>query len=48
MGVGGDTSWGARPHAPYRLPAKTYEYRFKIRPFGSEEKTFYSLALEKF
>jgi len=32
-GVGGDNSWGARPHKEYRLEAgKTYEYRFRLCP----------------
>ena len=34
MGVGGDDSWGAQPHAEYRLPAKPYEYRFRLEPIG--------------
>jgi beta-galactosidase len=34
MGVGGDDSWGAQPHAEYRLPAKPYEYRFRLEPVG--------------
>jgi beta-galactosidase len=36
MGVGGDTSWGARPHPQYRLPAQEYTYSFKLRPFSSK------------
>lgn len=38
MGVGGDDSWGAPVHAKYRLPAKPYRYRVRIRPYriGSE------------
>ena len=35
MGVGGDDSWGALAHEPYRLPAKAYRYRFRLRPFSS-------------
>ncbi len=35
MGVGGDDSWGALAHEPYRLPAKAYRYRFRLRPFAS-------------
>ncbi len=32
MGVGGDDSWGARPHPEYRLPSgKVYEGRWRIR-----------------
>jgi beta-galactosidase len=38
MGVGGDTSWGARPHPEYTLlPDKTYSYSFRMRPFLSGE-----------
>ncbi|WP_369692149.1 glycoside hydrolase family 2 TIM barrel-domain containing protein [Formosa haliotis] len=29
-GVGGDTSWGALPHKPYRLENKTYTYSFTM------------------
>ncbi|MCP4713114.1 MAG: DUF4981 domain-containing protein [Planctomycetes bacterium] len=33
MGVGGDTSWGARTHEEYTLPAnKKYSYSFIIKP----------------
>ena len=33
MGVGGDNSWGAMPHAPYRFYAnKTYNYSFSLIP----------------
>lgn len=31
-GVGGDNSWGALPHEPYRLNAKEYTYGFVITP----------------
>ncbi len=31
MGVGGDTSWGAREHPQYRLAAKEYAYSFRLR-----------------
>jgi beta-galactosidase len=33
MGVGGDNSWGARPHEEYQLPARPYSYKFRLRPF---------------
>jgi beta-galactosidase len=36
MGVGGDTSWGARPHPEYSLPAREYAYRFRLRPFSEK------------
>jgi beta-galactosidase len=32
MGVGGDNSWGARPHPGYTLPPKEYNYRFRLTP----------------
>lgn len=31
-GVGGDNSWGARPHPQYTLPAQAYSYSFWLRP----------------
>jgi beta-galactosidase len=35
MGVGGDNSWGARPHAEYRLPSlETYTYRYRLIPLS--------------
>ena len=33
-GLGGDDSWGAVPHAQYRLEADTYEYGYVIRPIA--------------
>jgi beta-galactosidase len=33
MGLGGDDSWGAKPHDEYMLPAKPYEYSFRLRLF---------------
>lgn len=30
-GVGGDNSWGALPHDPYRLLGKTYSYSYVIK-----------------
>lgn len=32
MGVGGDNAWGAKPHAEYLLPYKSYRYSFTLRP----------------
>jgi len=37
MGVGGDNSWGARPHKKYTLDPDRYSYRFLLIPFSSEE-----------
>ena len=33
-GVGGDNTWGAQPHDPYRLTADRYEYGYIIRPIA--------------
>ena len=33
-GVGGDDSWGARPHAQYTLPPNAYHYAFTLRPLA--------------
>jgi len=33
MGVGGDNSWGAKPHDKYTLFPKLYSYTFKLVPF---------------
>jgi beta-galactosidase len=32
MGVGGDNSWGARPHAEYSIAPKNYQFRLLFRP----------------
>ena len=38
MGVGGDNSWGAKPHEQYRYyPDKDYGYRFKLSPVNLEK-----------
>ena len=39
MGVGGDTSWGARTHAEYTIPAREYSFKFQIRPFFIKEQS---------
>jgi len=36
MGVGGDNSWGARPHAEYLLPAREYTYSFTLQAVGGK------------
>jgi beta-galactosidase len=33
MGVGGDNSWGARPHANYSVAPANYQFRFTLKPF---------------
>ncbi|RHW76262.1 glycoside hydrolase family 2 TIM barrel-domain containing protein [Colwellia sp. RSH04] len=37
MGVGGDTSWGRLVHPQYRIPAKSYQYRFTMVPFSKHD-----------
>jgi beta-galactosidase len=37
MGVGGDDSWGARPHSQYTLPAQNYSYSFRLSPLAPGE-----------
>jgi len=32
MGVGGDDSWGARPHSQYQIPAGKYTFSFRMNP----------------
>ena len=34
-GVGGDNTWGAQPHDPYRLTADRYEYGYIIYPIDA-------------
>lgn len=37
MGVGGDNSWGARPHANYSIVPKDYQFKIRIKPFINGE-----------
>lgn len=46
MGVGGDDSWGALPHEPYRLMPKPYGYRFCLVPFSQAKSDAKKLARE--
>ena len=48
MGVGGDTSWGARTHPQYTLPAREYHYRYRLRPFSTTDAPPMQLSKEKF
>ncbi len=32
QGVGGDNSWGAWPHNEHLIPARAYDYSFRLRP----------------
>jgi len=47
MGVGGDTSWGARPHPQYRLPAAPYRYRVRLVPFDGRSRDPGSLSRQR-
>ena len=40
MGVGGDNSWGAKPHPKYSLPAKNYSFSFQFRPCRNGDDPF--------
>jgi beta-galactosidase len=43
-GVGGDDSWGARPHDEYTLHPKPYRYSFRLRPFSEADGSPIELA----
>jgi beta-galactosidase len=34
MGLGGDTSWGARVHPEYLMPALPYRFSFRMTPLS--------------
>lgn len=36
MGVGGDNSWGARPHPEYTMYPMPYTYSFRMRPYAPQ------------
>lgn len=36
-GVGGDDSWGARPHPQYTIAPKAYTFRFRLHPLRPTE-----------
>ncbi|MBP1962960.1 glycoside hydrolase family 2 TIM barrel-domain containing protein [Paenibacillus aceris] len=45
MGVGGDDSWGAKPHAPYMLLAnKDYSYSYTLRPIAAHTADLMQLS----
>ncbi len=48
MGVGGDNSWGAKPHPQYRLQEKYYSYRIRIRPFDNKKNNPQELSKKAF
>lgn len=40
MGVGGDNSWGARPHKAYQIPAEENIFKFIIKPWKKGNSGF--------
>jgi beta-galactosidase len=44
MGVGGDTSWGARTHPEYTLPAQDYSYKFYLKPIDTRRESAMKLS----
>jgi beta-galactosidase len=48
MGVGGDDSWGARPHPQYTLPAQPYSYRFRLTPIPENDTPLEELIKRAF
>jgi beta-galactosidase len=44
MGVGGDTSWGARTHPEYRLTPKAYRFRVRLVPLRPAERSIEELV----
>ncbi len=47
QGVGGDTSWGARPHPTFLLEPKPYRFRFRLVPFDAAKDDVRELARER-
>jgi beta-galactosidase len=43
-GVGGDNSWGARPHKEFTLNSQAYGYSFRLRPFLTARESPAELA----
>ncbi len=49
MGVGGDDSWGARPHPEFTLPGdQPYTFRFRLAPISSETPSAMELEKQRF
>jgi beta-galactosidase len=46
MGVGGDNSWGAQALEPYRMPLRTYEWTFGLRPVTRADGSWFEMARE--
>lgn len=48
MGVGGDDSWGAQTHPEYRLPARSYSYKMRFRPYSQKDVCAMELSKQLF
>ncbi|MFP4499484.1 MAG: glycoside hydrolase family 2 TIM barrel-domain containing protein [Candidatus Hydrogenedentota bacterium] len=48
MGVGGDNSWGARPHKEYLLTEDHYAYRFRLTPLAGGEHELNARAKRRY
>jgi beta-galactosidase len=44
MGVGGDNSWGALALEKYRMPLRTYEWTFGLRPITRADGSLFEMA----
>jgi beta-galactosidase len=47
MGVGGDTSWGARVHPEYTVPAGRYQYRVRLVPFSAAGRSLEEIVRDR-
>lgn len=47
-GVGGDDSWGARPHKQYTLFPKEYSYSYRLCPYVANEDDAFALQRTMF
>ena len=47
MGVGGDNSWGARPHDWCTLWPQPYTYSFRLKPLSSEDADLMLLSQQR-
>jgi beta-galactosidase len=48
MGVGGDDSWGARPHKEYMIPPGEYRYKFRLCGYAPEKGDINAVARQAF
>ncbi|MBN2296709.1 MAG: DUF4981 domain-containing protein, partial [Pirellulales bacterium] len=48
MGVGGDNSWGAKPHPQFMLTGKSYRHQFRLSPISKGKGMPGELARKRF